>query len=79
MLRLMNTLIGNWLTLEICGLITKEIWRAYFHLPGPPATNVPGNDFPLLSSLAGLDCTQINFYSTTFSVEKDFWCVNRVS
>jgi len=50
-----------------------------FSSSGAPATNVPGKDFPLLSSLAGLDCTQISFYSTTFSVEKDFSCVNRVS
>jgi len=41
----MNTLIGNWLTLEICGLITKEIWRAYFHLPGPQQPMRPGTIF----------------------------------
>ena len=45
MIRFMDTLIGNWLTLEICGLITKEIWRAYFHLPGAQQLMCPGMIF----------------------------------
>jgi len=35
-----------------------------------PATNAPGNDFPLLSSLAGVGCTQISFYSTPLVLKK---------
>ena len=45
MLRFMNTLIANWLTLDICGLITKENWRAYFHLPGPQQPMCPEKIF----------------------------------
>jgi len=43
--RFLNTLIGNWLTLQILGLITKKIWRAYFHLPGPQQLMWPGTIF----------------------------------
>jgi len=41
----MNTLIGNWLTLQILGLITKKIWRAYCHLPGSQQLMWPGTIF----------------------------------
>jgi len=43
--KFMNTLIGNWLTLESLGLITKKIWSAYFYLPGPQHVMCPGTIF----------------------------------
>ena len=57
MLKFMNTLIGSLLTLKICGLIAKDIWRAHFHLPGPQQLTCPGTIFlfyPLSQALIAL-------------------------
>jgi len=59
------------------GLITKKIWRAYFHLPGPQHLMCPGTIFLLYPLLQALIVRKQAF--TTFSVEKDLCCVSRVS